>query len=86
MPHKITIRGAYAETVSDQMERFRDGLVRARTRSRISQERLAAELGVSGRHIGQIEAGRVQPRLSLALALDHYFRDRTGSGLMEPTD
>lgn len=49
--------------------RYRSHLRRARERAGFSQEGLARELGVSRQTIANIERGRSEPRVLLALAI-----------------
>lgn len=52
---------------------FSDKLIQLRTQRRISQEELAAELGVSRQTVGKWENGQASPEMSGLIALSSYF-------------
>ena len=55
--------------MSDHAERFAENLRRLRRRAAISAEELADRAHVSRSHLGNIENGRVEPRLGTLIRL-----------------
>lgn len=81
-PHPRS-EGMFAAECQVALEEFRRRLRAARLDSKVSQRHLASVIGVSGRHIGHIEAGDRNPSFEEVVAIDSFFRRRRGQPIID---
>jgi transcriptional regulator with XRE-family HTH domain len=70
-------------TVSPQLLTFGRTLRKARRDRDLSQEALAAEAGLSAKHVGEIERANKDPRLTTVLKLASALEMRSGELLSQ---